>query len=86
MSGIGVIERGKKRTIGLALPPAAIFDLETREVSVRLDFLDEWHLPSEVSRDVKGGHPKSRVSIHPMPVPDIVEKLVELAQLEKAIQ
>jgi len=80
-----MVKMKKKRTIGLALPPAAVFDLETREIGVRLDFLDEWHLPSEVNRDVKGGHPKSRVSIHPMPVSGIVEKLIKLAQLETVI-
>jgi len=74
-----MIERGEQHTIGLALPPAAVFDLETREVGVRLDFLHERHLTSEIRRDVKGGHLKLRISIHPMPFPDIVEKLVKLS-------
>ena len=31
-------------TVGLALSPATVLDLEAREVCVRLDFFDEGHL------------------------------------------
>ena len=42
-------ERSFLLTVGLALSPAAVLDLEAREVRVRLDFFDEGHLTTDSS-------------------------------------
>jgi len=55
-------------TVGFALTTATIFDLETREIGVRLDFLDEWHLEglgqrSGASSKVDIQHPSSPMKL-----------------------
>lgn len=42
------MESGDGHTVSFALSPPSVLDLETREVRVRLDLFDEWHLQSSV--------------------------------------
>ena len=52
-------------TVGFPLATTTVFNLETREISVRLDLLDKWHL--EDLGQWSGAHQKSISSIHPLP-------------------
>lgn len=53
-----------RRTISLSFSATAVLDLETREVGVRLDLLDEWHLYEDSMSYGSGCHPNSQSGIH----------------------